>query len=209
MPSSINPNDTHREKWWVTNISHAIVGISDLPNLATLDPGDRVDVLRHYSHNQVSQSKQLTALVKAGYLKLKKVKPHAADKEVPTSQIDVAITPAEEDELIPYYTKDEIDELLDTIYGYMEVTTITEDLEAADEQVILCDASTQNVTVFLPEASESMKKFYYIKRIDGSQNSVFIDGYDDEEIDGNETIEITVQNTSLHVVCDGGEWWII
>ena len=203
-----DPNDTQREKWWVTNKSKAIIGISDLPNCPTLDPWDRIDVLQYHTHNQVAQSKQLTALVKAGYLKLKKVKPHAADKNVSKSQIDLAVTPAEEDEipsLNNYYTKAQVDELI----GGLEIVSITGNYEAADYEVILCDASTKDITISLPLAVNSINKYYYIKRIDGSANSVFIDGYDDEEIDGNEIIEITVQNTSLHVVCDGGEWWII
>jgi len=206
--ASENPNDNQREKWWVTNKSKAMVGISDLPKVPIIEAQwDRVDVLRYYSRGEVGQSKQLAALIKAGYLRLKKVKPYGS-KNISKGEAPKAITPAEEDEipsLDNYYTKAQVRELI----GGLEVVTITDDYDAEDNEVILCDASTKDITVNLPEASESVDKYYYIKRIDGSANSVFIDGYDDEEIDGNEIVEITVQNTSLHVVCDGGEWWII
>ena len=75
--------------------------------------------------------------------------------------------------------------------------------------VLLCDASSNSVTVNLPSASDSINTVYYVKKIDSSGNTVTIDGNSNETIDGSLTQVISVQYDSLTVVSDGSNWHII
>ena len=81
---------------------------------------------------------------------------------------------------------------------------------AGDEHVILVDDDTVGgaVTVNLPAASGVNGRVYHIKKL-GSTGNVTIDANGAETIDGALTQVISVQYTSLMLVCDGTGWWVI
>lgn len=97
------------------------------------------------------------------------------------------------------------------IDGSLDFRTVTKtaDYTAADEIVILCDASDNDITITLPVAATYTDRVYYIKKIDGSEHTITIDGNSTEAIDGDETQIITTQYVSLTVCSDGSNWHII
>jgi len=73
---------------------------------------------------------------------------------------------------------------------------------------ILCNATTQAITVNLPTAISNYATFN-IKKTDSSINTVTIDGNGTETIDGDTTKVIQFQNTSLQLISNGVNWNII
>jgi len=74
--------------------------------------------------------------------------------------------------------------------------------------MILANAVSGSITIFLPAASTAFRKEFTIKKIDSTSNVVTLDPDGSETIDGSATISTTVQNTSFTIKCDGVEWWI-
>ena len=79
----------------------------------------------------------------------------------------------------------------------------------ATPQTVLCDATSNNMTVNLPAASGNANLVHIIKKTDSSVNTVTIDGDASETIDGSATLVISTQYVSYTVVCDGSNWHII
>jgi len=77
------------------------------------------------------------------------------------------------------------------------------------DKVILCDASSTDITITLPIAANSTGQDFFIKKIDSSEHAVNIDGNENETIDEADIIIMLTQNETIHVVCDGAEWRII
>jgi hypothetical protein len=79
----------------------------------------------------------------------------------------------------------------------------------ASDHVVLCDASGGAFTVTLPAASGVAGIIYHVKKTDSSGSAVTIDGNAAETIDGDLTIDLTLQYESVMIVCDGSNWHII
>ena len=107
------------------------------------------------------------------------------------------------------YTKDEVDAIVESIGGNYDTVVVTDNYTASTERVILVNALSKDITITLPEATSSEYITYYIKKIDSSGHSVIIDGYENDTIDENLTVSMTVQYMCLKVMCDSVEWWII
>lgn len=75
--------------------------------------------------------------------------------------------------------------------------------------VIFANATSGNVTITLPTASFNAGYRFYIKRIDGSGNTCSIARSGSDTIDGQTSISLDLQYTSLTVVSDGSAWYII
>jgi len=75
--------------------------------------------------------------------------------------------------------------------------------------IILVDASGGDVTITLPAAEDSTNSGYIIKKIDTSGGKVTIDADESETIDGEESIDLTLQYQFVSIVCDGTEWFVI
>ncbi len=78
----------------------------------------------------------------------------------------------------------------------------------ANHILVLVDARSA-VTITLPAASDNEGTVYIFKKIDSSGNSVTIDGYENETIDGEQTVVLNLQFAYVTVACDGDEWFII
>jgi hypothetical protein len=79
----------------------------------------------------------------------------------------------------------------------------------ASDHVILCDASGGTFTVTLPAVSGVTGLVLHIKKTDSSSSAVTIDGNSAETIDGDQTIDLTLQYESVMIVSDGTSWHII
>lgn len=77
------------------------------------------------------------------------------------------------------------------------------------ENIIYVNAVGGNVVVTPPAAATRDGKYYTIKKIDASANTVTIDPNGAETIDGALTLVITTQYTAVKIHCDGSNWWIV
>jgi len=79
----------------------------------------------------------------------------------------------------------------------------------SNSPILLCDASSNNISVNLPAALDKVNYVYHIKKTDNSSNIVTINGNGSETIDGTLTKIITSQYVCVTVVSDGSNWFII
>ena len=96
-----------------------------------------------------------------------------------------------------------------TVFQLSVETITTTTHSAANFPIILCDATSNAITVNLPQASTSANLVYNIKKIDSTGNTVTIDGNASETIDGATTSVLATQYDSATIVCDGSNWFIL
>ncbi len=77
------------------------------------------------------------------------------------------------------------------------------------DTVVIADATSNNITVTLPVASGVTGYRFYVKRKDGSGNTVTIARSGSDVIDGATSQTLNAQYTSATVVSDGSNWYII
>ncbi len=77
------------------------------------------------------------------------------------------------------------------------------------DQVILANCSAATITVNLPASSGLIGKQYNIKKVDSSTNPIIVDANGTEKIDLESTKNVSGQNSSMAIVCDGQNWNII
>ena len=82
-------------------------------------------------------------------------------------------------------------------------------LPGDNNTVITVDATSGVITVNLPLAASVTGRVFYIKKIDASGNNVIIAGSGSETIDDQTTAIISTRYTTLVIISDGTEWWII
>ncbi len=75
--------------------------------------------------------------------------------------------------------------------------------------VIFANATSGNVTVTLPTASSFTGYRFYVKRIDSSGNTCAIARSGSDTLDGQTSISLDLQYTSLTVISNGSAWYII
>jgi len=90
-------------------------------------------------------------------------------------------------------------------------TTTAASYTAGDngESIVLADASSNAITVTLPPAADYANETLTVKKIDTTGNQVDIDGDGTETIDNELSKSVNVPYTSIDVVSDGSNWWII
>jgi len=93
----------------------------------------------------------------------------------------------------------------DLRYTLEEVATAT--TLTADHFLVVVDTSSTNITITLPASALHKHRVYTIKNI--GTGKVTIDANGSETIDGETTIELTLQYSYVTIVCDGDEWFII
>ena len=88
--------------------------------------------------------------------------------------------------------------------------TKTDNYTASTRTLILVDASSKGVVISLKAASTNTGRYYIIKKIDASSNSVVVKGNaSTETIDGETSITMKIQYQYITVACDGFNWHII
>lgn len=92
----------------------------------------------------------------------------------------------------------------------VNVGTFTCSLTTSNEiEVYLIDATCGNITVNLQSSIISEQYPIVIKKIDSSANTVTIDGYLSETIDGGLTVVLSTQYDSITIISDNSNWFII
>jgi hypothetical protein len=92
-----------------------------------------------------------------------------------------------------------------TVYSPTTTTSVT---ETSGEVIVLADATSGNLTVNLPTAVANTAKIT-VKKIDSSANTVIIDGNTTQTIDGSLTKTIEFQYTSVSLISNGSNWFIV
>lgn len=87
-------------------------------------------------------------------------------------------------------------------------TTTLNLTDTSGQILIFADASSGNLTVNLPTAVGNTATVS-VKKTDSSANTVIIDGNSSETIDGSATKTIEFQNTSITLVSNNSNWFII
>lgn len=100
--ADIRRDENQREKWLVTNHTKFNIAVGDLLLLPVLKPGATIDVLRYYTREKISHSINLRNLLKSGKFSLnkKKLVENKFPGPIAVEDIDDAITPAEENEVL-------------------------------------------------------------------------------------------------------------
>ena len=102
----------------------------------------------------------------------------------------------------------------DTSAGTMSsvgnIVTKTSDYTATEyDYTILCDATSGDITITLPNAALVIGHVYSIKKIDSTTNTVTIEALVSDTIDGSNTVSTDIQWTSIFIQSDGNNWYII
>lgn len=93
--------------------------------------------------------------------------------------------------------------------GDWDVTTKTANYTIlGTDTVILADATTASFTLTLPTAVGRTGKYYVIKKIDSSTNTVTIDADSTQTLDDGLTAVLTDQYEAVIVFSDGSNWFI-
>jgi len=75
-------------------------------------------------------------------------------------------------------------------------------------EVILCDCTSNAITVNLPSAIGNQARLT-IKKIDSGGNAVTVDGQGSQTIDGSETATLSAQYASVTIISDNNNWFIV
>ena len=91
------------------------------------------------------------------------------------------------------------------------VVEITSDYTATNAPlIVLCDCSSNDITVTLPTAKDLVGLAVTVKKIDSSSYTVTVEGDTvAETIDDQTTVTITNQYDSISPVSDDSDWWIV
>lgn len=89
------------------------------------------------------------------------------------------------------------------------VTSIDGDYTATDlDSTVVADATGGNITVTLPQAMTVQGMILTVKKVDGSGNTVTVDGYSSETIDGATTKVLSSQYEAITIHSSGSEWFV-
>ncbi len=104
--ADVRRDENYRESWYLTNNSTNNITIGDLLLLPVIGPSKTIDALKFYTREKVGHSIILTNLVKSGIVSLnkRKIYTNTLPGPIAIADIDEAITPAEENELIEEVT---------------------------------------------------------------------------------------------------------
>lgn len=80
---------------------------------------------------------------------------------------------------------------------------------SATDTIIFANAGSGNVTISLPTASANAGYRFYVKRVDSSGNTCAVARTGTDTIDGQASISLDLQYTSLTIASDGTAWYII
>jgi hypothetical protein len=101
-----------------------------------------------------------------------------------------------------YITKSQI--------GYVSSTTKTSDyVVLSTDYIIRLDATANAINITLPSAITLVDKTFIFKRVDGTSNKVYISTVSGQTIDGDVTIDLQQQFTSITIHTNGVSWDII
>ena len=183
-----------RELWIVANTGTRPISIGDLPKIPTINPGSAVNVLRYYDKDIITQSKVLLSGMNSGILSMIKKIDSASS----------AITAVQTNDALDVVTKEE---MLGAEGGSFTTATVSSDCIAVAGTIIL--ATGRSLTITLPLASSSSNHQIVVKKTSSDASTVTVAGQGGDTIDGETSVSIVGQYTSLTFVSDGSNWYII
>jgi hypothetical protein len=77
-----------------------------------------------------------------------------------------------------------------------------------DVRTLFCDATDGEITINLPTAENRNGKIFEIMKTDNTINTVYIDGYSSETINGSSGHALTTQYAKIRVTSNGTAWFI-
>ena len=77
------------------------------------------------------------------------------------------------------------------------------------DYLLICDATGGAITMTLPAAALVPGRIYAFKRINSGANTVTVDGYGAETIDGAATHVLTPQWNNVLIMTNGVAWFIL
>jgi len=191
-------SDRNNETRIAENITTHPITLGDIDNLELL-PGKAIDLLKHASIQRLGSSRDLKTAVDFGWVKLKN-----RGKNVVASARE-AIIPAVLEDINPAATTSAGDIIANELIR--NIITVSSPTYAAlqGDDIILVNATS---TITLPSAVNLKGYHFIIKNIKfGSTTTIATSN--SETIDGGSTQSITVQYTSITVVSDGVNWFIV
>lgn len=89
------------------------------------------------------------------------------------------------------------------------VVTVSANYTAQAGQIVLVNTTSSGVTISLPTAIGNDGLEIYIKKISADSNNITIDPYLTQTIDGQSNLIFNTQYTSVGLVSDNSNWYII
>lgn len=97
-----------------------------------------------------------------------------------------------------------------TVNGTFTTSTQTSSYTVtSSDTVVFADATSGNVTITLPAASGLTGYRFYVKRIDGSANTVTVARSGSDTIDGATSHTLSLQYMAIGLVSNGSAWYIL
>lgn len=122
---------------------------------------------------------------------------------------DVLLTSLANKDILQYNSSTMLWENTGNPLRNIETITASSDTLDANNYTVLCDASSNAITINLPAAASHNGREYNVKKIDSTANTITVDGNGSETIDGSTTAIITEQYASITVQSDGSNWHIV
>lgn len=92
---------------------------------------------------------------------------------------------------------------------FATTTQTTNYTVGSSDTVVFANATSGNVTITIPAASGLAGYRFYIKRVDGSGNTVTVQRSGSDTIDGMTSFTLDQQYTAFAVVSNGSNWFIL
>lgn len=194
-------SDRNNETRLVTNPTSRVITLGDIDNFE-INPGKTIDLLRVASIQRIGSSVDLKSALNMGWLILK----DRDNVNVNEGEVKNAIIPAvlrDTDNTSETESGDIIaNELI------RDIVTVTDDYTVTESNDIIL-ANAVNITVTLPSAEDLEGYHFVVKKITSSTGNVTVAAYDNETIDGNDSVNIATQYNSITMVSDGSNWYIV
>jgi hypothetical protein len=87
------------------------------------------------------------------------------------------------------------------------VTTNTSYQILSSDEVILASATTLSISITLPQPN--INTSLCVKKIDNSINAVLVQPYSTETIDGQTSYQLSIPMSSVSLVSDGTNWFVV
>ena len=100
-------------------------------------------------------------------------------------------------------------------FGVTLKSVITNYTITTSDTVVLCDATTANIVLTLPNPSlcydtnNFASAKFTLSKIDSSAYTVTVNPFSTETINGSSSLILTIQNESVSFVTDGTNWYLI
>lgn len=87
--------------------------------------------------------------------------------------------------------------------------TYTSDHTVVSEHILFADASSNSVTFTLPDATTVDGELLRFKKLDATGNAMVIEPFGAQTVDGDSSLSVVDQWTSVDIVASGSAWYIV